>query len=699
MQKKIQVVIWGFLAFCIALLVSCSGSWKTTKTSTTSVETSSNKKSNSNINIDTGPVKVKSNEKSASIFGVKIQDKSEKEYKEPSPEDKKKYLNGDKCGYCDYISRTENEQKNFVESAIYNNFKNGEEREYHNGELIRSSYYVDGGKKGKEYLYSKGVVIDSTYIESISGDDWNLDAVLAALPEPVAPYIYSNYITHPLNNHVFTTCDGHIQTIYNRDSVTSYYKPNITISYRKNNDLLNYKVIIRKPFYEELTIENGELAQRKMLKGTQAIYDYKKGEYLTEYYQNGAVKFSFTGNVKTVIGRDSYQCIGMCNLHTFFENGAKEAETFYLDSKVKQSLVWNKSNKIVLDLEIPNYQKEFYDNGTLKSEKRGKIEIDSLNNVLCRNGFVKEFFQNGNKKTEEYYENGEMTKYTNWYENGNLKGEGVVDSIAKAWHPNGELSYEHLKKNDGNESYKSWDSTGFLLEDYKQNDYFKKFSKDSSTTIEVWNGNILRKNEKPSCVGDCSIKMYRGKILTTQITIEGYDSTLNQFKKRITIDYDSVGRKIVEETSEFDKIISHKEWYPNGTLHKEAKHDKYYKSYYANKKVEIDFKGTSAIHDSTISYIEGIYNHYYENGKKKTERIWKDGRLVKEKNWSESGKLLDDFDENSHIIQYFKDSDKVKLYFKGSSLHNGAGAYQPKFGELQIFDEEGNLVKTKTYGQ
>ncbi|MCB9043868.1 MAG: hypothetical protein H6554_08905 [Chitinophagales bacterium] len=82
-------------------------------------------------------------------------------------------------------------------------------------------------------------------------------------------------------------------------------------------------------------------------------------------------------------------------------------------------------------------RKEYYSNGTPKSEITGNINGKKQNGILV----VK-------KKVEEFYKNGVLDSLrVEWYENGQMQSEanyinGKIDGIYKEWFPDGKQKLE-----------------------------------------------------------------------------------------------------------------------------------------------------------------------------------------------------------------------------------------------------------------
>lgn len=695
MQKHFTMALPFFL--CLAILIACSG---TNQTST---------QSSTNISIDMGPVKVKKIKSNKKEFLV--------------PENPKQYIDGEICKFCEFIGRSENENGNLVESAISKGFKNGVEKEYLDGKVIRSSFYVDGGKSGKEYIYSNDSLLDSVYIETKSGFKWDKNEIYKALPPSIARYTFNKYIKdEPLGIYMYTLCNDKIQVILKNDEGNSTFTPIITINYSHCTDNSTFKVTYRKPFHEDMTFKNNELVERNVRNGNEDIYTYKKDEFLKDFYPNGASKRAFTGNVTINLENDSTQCIGSCHWESFYEEGSKEKESFYEDGNLKQEKKWNKEKQLIFDFNFPNYSKTYFNDGTLYEDIQGELARES-GKVVCKNGYEKRYYQDGKPSYEAFYEDSIKTKSKSWYnngqvrqnflrnksmqgffENGQLQSEflgevtinngtfNIVNGTSKNWLPNGTLYKEATLENSEFITFKKWDSTAFLTYDFKKYEYLKTFKKDPASRTE-WIGKVVRDSIR--CVGDCYQKTFLNNILTIHETREGFDSTSKTFKKITNIKYDLTGKKILDETYKFGELEKSKIWNPqNGSLLIDFKINSHVIIYQENKKKLLEFSGKVTHNGQDFVYIDGASTEYLENGKKGIASIWKNNKKTHEKVWNENGSLLLDVDAEKYVYIYFPNTKKLQYKFEGTSVYQN-NDFTPVTGIAQTFDIEGNLIKTE----
>ncbi len=707
MIKQMNYKTFGLFAL-ILLLASCSG-WK--KTSESTFKTSS-----TNVNVDTGPIKVRGDDNSSSIkiFGKEI--KSSKKKEQFFPENPKQFINGDVCKYCDYIGRTENEQGNLIEVEIEKGFKNGEEREYSDGKIIRSSYYADGRRSGMEYYYSEGKVVDSAYAETIFGSEWNIYKANAALPDPVAKYISREYFQDKaLGLYAFLLGNEKISQIARYNEVETdiaekgTFTPIIKIFYDNHQDFSNFKVVFIKPFHEEMIFKNNELVERKKIKGDKTVLEFRQGEFFKEFYDNGTAKKLIMGDITSMTEENTEQCKSTCQSQWFFENGSKHKENFYVDGQLKQEKEWNENGILTFDC---------------------KFDLES------KNGFKRTFYSNGKPHIELIYENGVLTKATSrkengiiddeiesfksrrtYYDNGQLKDEQKGDvhlendivvmqnGTYKKWFSNGILAEQTMYNKGLLISQQLWDSTGFMTYDYERNKHVKAIENTTPIKRKEWVGGVVANGKDFSFISDVVGRGYQGDILIYEYRKEGYDSTSNTFKKELKYDYDSTGTKTKERVYQNNKAILQKLWVrqdplkPVYFLQIDYNANTHFKICNEPKKIFLEFKGKSEWTGDNPDYIDGSLAFYTPNGKKNVSLIWKNGRVKSGKIWSKNnGVLIAEFDSEKYAKFFSEETKKLALYFKGSSqCEYPKGNFIYIDGSLEEFDESGKLVSTEIY--
>ena len=719
-----KILIIAPLAVCLATMMACSGS------NNTSFFKSSDQ-SNSNVSVDVPGVKVKSNDnsKKIKIFGKTFEKSNNSEHLY-NPSDTTHFINGDKCKYCDYIGRTENEKGHLIESEVAHGFRNGEEREYQDGELIRSTYYVDGAKSGMEYFYSHGKKIDSAYSETTSGSEWNSYKIKQKLPFPVSNYIYNLIFFNSDKAFSITTTNGMISTVYKEKMTDSAgISLAVTIDYEPQSNFSDFTVNIRDPFPEKMKFKDNELIERSVFKGGINVFEFKRDSIVKELFPNGQTALYGTGNVNYSLDSSKVTCSGECHTFHFFENGITQEEEFYLDGKPKKTIRRNKDGIVLFDYNYPTYYKMFYDDGSLQNDFQGTFSDDG--ELVLKNGVLKSYFPDGKPELDITIENGNNVKMTEWYKNGNVKTESdhskadhssyerdyfengqmafesqgtikqvngeyrLVEGTQKEWQPDGLLRAESFTKDSLLASLKSWDSTGFLIVDFERNKHLKTYTSTRPSQSADWTGNVVYENGEYSCIGNCIEKKYLDNVLVYMETKEEFDPNTKNFKKVSTTKYDSTGKKLSQKIYHSGELANWKEYFSGQEdLSVDFNKDSHLKYYSKSKTLSFEFKGKSKL-DAHVTYIDGIETRYYDGKKKKSETKWKDSKVASLKSWDENNIPTVDFVLDKHLILYYPGVKKEKNRFEGKVYYNKEKEYIFINGVLKVFDESGKLTQTQ----
>lgn len=691
---------YGFVIIPIlaALLVSCSGS-----------------KPSASTPVDTGNVK-----------GPEI------ETKQQSAENKKQFSNGDLCKHCDYIYTAHDQQGNIIESEMLHGYKNGEEREYHDDKIVRISNFVEGGKKGMEYSFSDGKIVDSVYTETTSGGKWNFADLQKAIPAPIFNYILDLFYGKPSDVFAFTTHNGKITVIYKKDysSITRKIPIVATIDYESPDDFSSFKLTIKSPFYEERTYKDDELVYQKIIKDGHTLLEFKKGEFVKQYYDDGAIYKILTGNVSYQAGDGTDEYTGTFLSQEFFENGDLKSELAYEDGKWKKHKIWNNQKVLTFSADFPTNVFWYYDNGMVQMEWQGEI----TDNLEIINGTSVFIYPNGIKKFEEKYENGKLASRTLWKESGKIQSEyfpmkyakiydeneklsqeqegdvriengntiALSNGIIKNWRPDGTLEQKTTLSDGIIVAQQLWDSTGLLAFDYERAKHLKWTTNTIPETRTELLGNIIFENNNLSITGNSIEKGYSGKKLIYEYHNEEYMPTLKSYKKTTAYAYDSAGQKTMEKITRFGITTLLKQWSKQTPLSQDYflsvdyNAQSHLKIYSEPKKLKMSYKGTSEWVDQLPTYIDGTATHYFTNGKTQTITTWKDRNVVSSKTWTEDGSLYIDFISEKHLKFFSADTKKLTMHFKGKSQFRN-GVFDFVSGVAKFFDENGKETKTEVY--
>jgi len=252
-------------------------------------------------------------------------------------------------------------------------------------------------------------------------------------------------------------------------------------------------------------------------------------------------------------------------------------------------------------------------------------------------GRVYDSYNNGNKKLEGSYRKGINTgKWTVWYDNGKKRYEGFVnDNIIigkwKFWYKNGE-KYLIANFNNNKESFLKIDMFGkintFSVIGWEKNILNLIVHEASHTQFKnkVWSKEIIF-TEPNNYLVEHYYNKFGEKILTNGNgkLIQWYENGLNKteitykngVKDGICTSYFENGKKSIEGT--------YNNGQPNGLFtwwHKNG-----------NKKYQVVIKGSI----NSIFIKIGNFKYWDENGQKRKEQTFKNGKLIDDKCWDENG--------------------------------------------------------------
>lgn len=417
------------------------------------------------------------------------------------------YCNGLKCGNCILWNKdgTLKQEQSFnvvIENGTKKSVLDGEERIYNNKGIItrinyfnRKNYcsmseefYEDGTKKSTTYYLVKP---DYHY------RDYNKIITYFSNGQLESESFGSNSIAIGRTINYFI--NGSLKSITDYDGKGSGNKNGYDIQWSSDGELSsfrkykNYKDFenikdksiaksvydkyINRPKYQGNTI-NGK---KEGLWISWFESEYKQFE---ENYKSGNLDGLFIAyypDGKKLFEIEMKDAVPNGKICTWNSTGYKYYEGSFLEGE--KNGIWTKYYDNGIKLEEKEFepgkinhisQKEWYENGNQKSEiyyKDGKenghfkfwYENGNLNSESDRtdgqmNGMLKEFYANGNPKSEKtYIFNKEEGEETRWYENGKKERtlnyiNGKKDGMFTRWWENGNLNTEGFYKDDESDS-------------------------------------------------------------------------------------------------------------------------------------------------------------------------------------------------------------------------------------------------------
>ncbi len=189
--------------------------------------------------------------------------------------------------------------------------------------------------------------------------------------------------------------------------------------------ILIIKVYSQDTLYEIIRDESGLLRKIQYIKLTKNS-SFKIKEI--DFYENGnkaiSKNFNNFGEVEEVL--------------EWYENGQKKLENFFFNG-TKNGLwkVWYENGNIKSEI---NYLSDLSNGSVMIWNEKGQINYhgnfiaDTIENISKENGWVTEWFDNGQKKSEQHYKDGQLDGFSyKWYKNGQrletgkfYNGSGIV---------------------------------------------------------------------------------------------------------------------------------------------------------------------------------------------------------------------------------------------------------------------------------
>lgn len=340
----------------------------------------------------------------------------------------------------------------YFENEFYENGNLSKEKHIENGVIIQKTYDENGRLKTENhYSREKGQLLKTTYFE-----------------------------------------DGHLEYYENaEEQLTKEYHPNHKLKRIAEGDR-------RNPDTEKTFYENGNLRYEKYKENEVTItkhYNENRQLLNEEYKKNGEL-----------LSYKRYYPSGQLNV--VYENKEdKIRKELYEDGTLKR-LTKNNGNN-------PDFEKEFYEDGTIKKEKSKSEKGTTIYKSYHPNGQLaycdnkdervkKEFYENGNIKSENYYENGSYVYKVYDEEENVIKTNLRSLKYAKTVSQNPKYDFERKLANgltivEKNDKYGILNKKGKVVLPTKYD--FIHFEVDDNFEMKYLVGEI-RKNGKDGLIND-----------------------------------------------------------------------------------------------------------------------------------------------------------------------------------------------------
>ena len=455
---------------------------------------------------------------------------------------------------------------------------------------IRETYFSSGQLKSQETYNEKGELIcQKTYYDTglPESEAWYQNGKLHRIND-AAKVLYYNYEDDdkPVKESIHYCQNGE----YHRTDGPAY------VEYSHNNDD-GYHLYITK-YYQHGTLHNENGPAVKINR------DY---EFESRYYINGILHRedgpAITINRRFGPNYREHRVNGKLHRET---GPAKYEETspgnilwgeYYKDNKFlykenEHPIRDNNPYKYLISL-LEENDATYYSNGQIR-----KKEYRTKGNLHNDNGpaFISYYFD-GTNEVEAYFSNGNLCEIKEWWRNGNLRSESRYQNekliYSKTYHENGKPKKEaHFLDdklhNSNGPAFKSWDSGGdirkeeYYVKGISHNEngpakrYYRSHSSNNKTvalsTEEYWHHGIKTGQKDYNIKGNLYNEYFYLKDKSSGHKTyheNGNLDTLSYYDKNNNLtlyqEYYLTGHLKIEKVYSNNKITNYKTYYENGT--------------------------------------------------------------------------------------------------------------------------------------
>lgn len=283
----------------------------------------------------------------------------------------------------------------------------------------KGDFALDSGRK--EFYSENGKMLNQSYWENkqiVASKQWNEGGVLTSeldFPKHHKDY-YDNGKIKCERIGLSRTSSTNFEV--ENGSIKEYYENGKTMA------LTNYTG--KDHFSSKRWSESGILIKE---------IDYPKA--FKEYWNNGKLQKILVGTLY----RDNQGVIHVDSGHSeiYFENEKIKESSDWKDKQPIASKQWNENGVLTIDLEYPNYVKEYWSNGKLKNLLIGVIYKDDQGDFATDSGRSEIYFENGKIKELNDWKNKQPIASKQWNENGTLVAELDFPKYFKTYWSNGKL--------------------------------------------------------------------------------------------------------------------------------------------------------------------------------------------------------------------------------------------------------------------
>ena len=446
----------------------------------------------------------------------------------------------------------------------------------------------------------------------------------------------------------------------------------------------------------EVYFENGKINQQNDWKSRQATaskqwnedgvlikeLDFPKS--IKEYWNDGKIKSMATGLL--YINDQGKFMLDSGHSEIYFENGKINEQNDWKNKHLVASKTWNENGVLILDIELPRYHKEYWENGKIKSIAKGLLYRDDQGIFQLDSGRSEIYFENGKIHYQKKWKDKQLVAHKEWNENGTLIIElDLTKSIKEYWNngkikeigtglfykddqnnfhldsgyseayfENGKISQQNDWKNKHLVANKTWNENGVLIADVDFPKYLKIYW-DNGKPKNIMTGRLYSDNP-----GNFELD-------------SGHQETYYE-NGQIEVLYDWKDKQ----------LVAHKEWNEDGTVIREGDISKeFHKAYFTNGKTSVEVSGKFHYSDWNIILENATEKYWNENGTLTAEIVFPKHA----KFYSDSGVLYTELEGTL----YYGDQGEIKVQDGSEKWYRNG-----ELNSLRIYKGK-KLVSKKTW--
>ena len=431
------------------------------------------------------------------------------------------------------------------------------------------------------------------------------------------------------------------------------------------------------------------------------VFDMHLPEYYRKYWSNGALQVELVGDLY----KDEHGavCVRNGDYSLLFPDGRPKQLDRYENEIVVSHKVWNEKGVLTDEYRRREMLRDWYDDGTPKSEIVGDIRIDD--SASFENGTYSSYFPNGKPKTQYKKENGEIVAATSWYEDGSSDIEWSFPDSMKNFHqgPGTPMTvFRGTLYRDGKGELQLQDGTADV------------FSEDGKLLYHaIYENRFAKHVEKPArgeileLERDSSNNLRTARLLLNGTLVREKSGGLIEIGRDYP-DIDSIKVYNGEEKKFFPdgtpktstewgngEIVTMKIWNEKGVLTDEYRCREMQRSRYDDGTLKFEAFGDVRIGDGEAME-NGTGKWYFPNGKPEMQIKKENGELVDHKKWNEKGILIYE-QQGSKSVKTWYDDGKSKREISGELYQDSEGTWWVKNGVLKGFFPDGKKKSLGTY--